>query len=164
MNVGTKVCNCILTVLYIKMAISRHCEIGGHIIHVRYYYFCDSRNIIEISRFQLFSVHFLYYMHSQSNHVSLLKTLEVFGCEASRLVKCNNCDVLQEHAIALRCDWVMTCTYSQSNRMVASGGLDNTVSVYNLETRFSDLTDRDQAKTPNKTLSVPSPCGHTGYH
>ncbi|XP_063713451.1 guanine nucleotide-binding protein subunit beta-like [Symsagittifera roscoffensis] len=87
----------------------------------------------------------------------------VSAAQDGRLIVWDGHTSNKEHAIALRCDWVMTCTYSQSNRMVASGGLDNTVSIYNLETRFSDLTDKDQAKTPHKSLSVYSPCGHSAF-
>eukprot|EP01134_Creolimax_fragrantissima_P000594 CFRG0594T1 len=36
------------------------------------------------------------------------------------------------HAIPLRSSWVMTCAYSPSGKMVASGGLDNICSTYNL--------------------------------
>jgi len=35
-------------------------------------------------------------------------------------------------AIPLRTSWVMTCAYSPSNNYVASGGLDNICSVYNV--------------------------------
>lgn len=39
------------------------------------------------------------------------------------------------YAIPLRSSWVMTCAYSPSGRYVASGGLDNMCSIYNLQTR-----------------------------
>jgi len=39
------------------------------------------------------------------------------------------------HAIPLRSSWVMSCAYSPSGNFVASGGLDNICSVYNLRSR-----------------------------
>jgi len=38
------------------------------------------------------------------------------------------------HAIPLRSSWVMTCAYAPSGKFVASGGLDNSCSIYNLQT------------------------------
>jgi guanine nucleotide-binding protein G(I)/G(S)/G(T) subunit beta-1 len=38
------------------------------------------------------------------------------------------------HAIPLRSSWVMTCAYAPSGSFVASGGLDNVCSIYNLRT------------------------------
>lgn len=38
----------------------------------------------------------------------------------------------KEYAITLRSAWVMTCAYSPSQKLVASGGLDNTCSIYDL--------------------------------
>jgi guanine nucleotide-binding protein G(I)/G(S)/G(T) subunit beta-1 len=38
------------------------------------------------------------------------------------------------HAIPLRSSWVMTCAYAPSGNFVASGGLDNVCSIYNLRT------------------------------
>ncbi|KAG0165305.1 guanine nucleotide-binding protein subunit beta 1 [Apophysomyces sp. BC1034] len=54
-------------------------------------------------------------------------------------------------AIPLRSSWVMTCAYSPSGDLVASGGLDNICSVYNLRTR-------DGPTRPARELA-----GHIGY-
>ena len=55
------------------------------------------------------------------------------------------------HAIPLRSSWVMTCAYAPSGSYVASGGLDNTCSIFSLK------TDEGNVKM-SKELS-----GHTGY-
>jgi len=55
------------------------------------------------------------------------------------------------HAVPLRSSWVMTCAYAPSGTFVACGGLDNTCSVYNLQS--SDL--------PIKVCRELS--GHDGY-
>eukprot|EP00052_Salpingoeca_macrocollata_P000717 m.21934 g.21934 ORF g.21934 m.21934 type:complete len:348 (+) comp10805_c0_seq2:79-1122(+) len=55
------------------------------------------------------------------------------------------------HAIPLRSSWVMTCAYSPSGSLVASGGLDNMCSVFNLRSNEIPI----QCK---RELS-----GHTGY-
>eukprot|EP01156_Anaeramoeba_ignava_P014174 Anaeramoba_ignava/a608412_333.p1 GENE.a608412_333~~a608412_333.p1 ORF type:complete len:345 (-),score=102.55 a608412_333:1074-2108(-) len=55
------------------------------------------------------------------------------------------------HAIPLRSNWVMTCGYAPSGNFVASGGLDNICSIYNIR------TDDIQLK-PMCELSA-----HTGY-
>ncbi|KAI8388795.1 G-protein beta subunit [Radiomyces spectabilis] len=55
------------------------------------------------------------------------------------------------YAIPLRSSWVMTCAYSPSGNFVASGGLDNICSVYNLRTRDGPIR-------PARELT-----GHTGY-
>lgn len=39
----------------------------------------------------------------------------------------------KEYAITLKSSWVMTCAYANNRRMVASGGLDNVCSIYDLE-------------------------------
>lgn len=40
----------------------------------------------------------------------------------------------QMNAVPLKSSWVMTCGYSPSGNLVASGGLDNMCTVYNLKT------------------------------
>ena len=55
------------------------------------------------------------------------------------------------HALALRCAWVMTCAFAPSGSYVASGGLDNTVSIYN-------LTSEEKAPRPLRELQ-----GHDGH-
>ena len=40
------------------------------------------------------------------------------------------------HAVPLRCNWVMSCGYSPSQNLVASGGLDNVCPI-------PDLTQED---------------------
>jgi guanine nucleotide-binding protein G(I)/G(S)/G(T) subunit beta-1 len=57
------------------------------------------------------------------------------------------------HAIPLRSSWVMTCAYSPSGNFVASGGLDNICSIYNIS------NSRDGG--PQRVARELS--GHTGY-
>ncbi|KAJ3423959.1 guanine nucleotide-binding protein beta g protein beta [Anaeramoeba flamelloides] len=59
------------------------------------------------------------------------------------------------HAVRLRSNWVMSCGYSPSQKMVASGGLDNVCSVYDL------TTDDDEAETPITVFRELN--SHTGY-
>ncbi|KAL1919627.1 uncharacterized protein VTP21DRAFT_1558 [Calcarisporiella thermophila] len=54
------------------------------------------------------------------------------------------------YAIPLRSSWVMTCAYSPSGNLVASGGLDNICSIY-------DLNGREPIRA-TRELSA-----HTGY-
>ncbi|KAL1915357.1 uncharacterized protein VTP21DRAFT_6815 [Calcarisporiella thermophila] len=54
-------------------------------------------------------------------------------------------------AIPLRSSWVMTCAFSPSGELIASGGLDNICSIYSLRAA------REQIK-PGREL-----CAHTGY-
>jgi guanine nucleotide-binding protein G(I)/G(S)/G(T) subunit beta-1 len=55
------------------------------------------------------------------------------------------------HAIPLRSSWVMTCAYAPSGNFVACGGLDNTCSIYALNSR----------EGPNRVARELS--GHGGY-
>ncbi|KAL0086181.1 G protein beta subunit [Phycomyces blakesleeanus] len=55
------------------------------------------------------------------------------------------------YVVPLQSSWVMTCAYSPSGNFVASGGLDNVCSIYNLKTR-------EGPTRPVRELSV-----HTGY-
>ncbi|KAG2226581.1 hypothetical protein INT45_005067 [Circinella minor] len=55
------------------------------------------------------------------------------------------------YAIPLRSSWVMTCAYAPSGKYVASGGLDNICSIYNLQSN-------NGPKQPARELSA-----HTGY-
>lgn len=60
-----------------------------------------------------------------------------------------SCNKIQ--AINLGAPWVMTCAMANSARLVASGGLDNKCSVYNLR-------ENDDSMRPIREL-----LGHTGY-
>ncbi|KAI9258927.1 guanine nucleotide-binding protein subunit beta [Phascolomyces articulosus] len=54
-------------------------------------------------------------------------------------------------AIPLQSSWVMTCAHSPSGNLVASGGLDNVCTIYNLKSR-------EGPSRPARQLA-----GHTGY-
>ncbi|KAI8351218.1 guanine nucleotide binding protein beta subunit 2 [Choanephora cucurbitarum] len=55
------------------------------------------------------------------------------------------------HAVPLRSSWVMTCAYAPSGSYVASGGLDNMCSIFNIK-------NKDSPSKPARELA-----GHTGY-
>ncbi|KAI9323332.1 guanine nucleotide-binding protein subunit beta [Dichotomocladium elegans] len=57
------------------------------------------------------------------------------------------------HAIPLRSAWVMTCAYAPSGNYVASGGLDNVCSVYNI----------NSTRSQGPTRPVRELVGHQGY-
>ncbi|KAJ6234789.1 guanine nucleotide-binding protein beta g protein beta [Anaeramoeba flamelloides] len=59
------------------------------------------------------------------------------------------------HTIILRSSWIMACAYSPSQKMVASGGLDNVCSIFNL------TTHDDEDETPISVFRELN--GHTGY-
>jgi len=59
------------------------------------------------------------------------------------------------HAIPLRSCWVMSCGFAPSGQFVASGGLENTISVYDLNDKPEG---KDQIVRPKHELS-----GHNGY-
>jgi guanine nucleotide-binding protein G(I)/G(S)/G(T) subunit beta-1 len=54
--------------------------------------------------------------------------------------------------IPLKSSWVMTCAYSPTGRHVASGGLDNIATIYNVD---------DQIRNPGEHAQILG--GHTGY-
>ena len=55
------------------------------------------------------------------------------------------------HAIPLRSSWVMTCAYAPSGSFVASGGLDNVCSIFNLKSEDGNVKMSREL------------CGHSGY-
>lgn len=56
------------------------------------------------------------------------------------------------HVVTLRSAWVMSCAYSPDGRMVASGGLDNTCSIFQI--------DEAEAQTSSTTFELQQ---HEGY-
>lgn len=58
-------------------------------------------------------------------------------------------------AIPLRSPWVMTCAFSQSGKMIASGGLDNRVSVW-------DVQSKDSSSLLSSKITAEM-MGHSGY-
>jgi len=67
-----------------------------------------------------------------------------------KLLVWNAVNCLKMHAVPLPSNWVMTCGYSSKGEYVASGGLDNCCSIWNL-----------RGQTPNKVLRELS--GHGGF-
>eukprot|EP01103_Thecamoeba_quadrilineata_P019593 TRINITY_DN8002_c0_g1_i1.p1 TRINITY_DN8002_c0_g1~~TRINITY_DN8002_c0_g1_i1.p1 ORF type:complete len:342 (+),score=63.24 TRINITY_DN8002_c0_g1_i1:45-1070(+) len=68
-----------------------------------------------------------------------------------RLIVWNAVTCLKMHAIALPSNWVMCCGYSPSGDFVASGGLDNICSVWNLK------------NTTNNSKPLRELSSHTGF-
>jgi len=62
---------------------------------------------------------------------------------------------MKNYAITLRTSWVMATDFSPSGKFVASGGLDNTCSIYEVSLNVSDVVARDA----NPVELV----GHEGY-
>jgi len=60
-----------------------------------------------------------------------------------RLIVWNAVTCLKMYAIALPTNWVMCCGYSPSGEFVASGGLDNICSVWNLKTNNNNKPLRE---------------------
>jgi len=83
----------------------------------------------EIQQRRILKGHFgkIYAIHwaTDSRHL-------VSASQDGKLIIWNAFTTNKEHAIALRSSWVMTCAYSPDGTMVASGGLDNIVSIYKL--------------------------------
>jgi len=83
----------------------------------------------EVQQRRILKGHFgkIYAMHwaTDSRHL-------VSASQDGKLIIWNAFSTNKEHAIALRSSWVMTCAYSPDGSMVASGGLDNIVSIYKL--------------------------------
>jgi len=72
----------------------------------------------------------IYSMHWSGDSVHL-----VSASQDGRLLVWDALTTNKTHAIPLRSSWVMTCAYSpgEGGRFVASGGLDNNCSIYNLQ-------------------------------
>ncbi|KAG2374755.1 hypothetical protein C9374_010499 [Naegleria lovaniensis] len=83
--------------------------------------------------------------------------LMVSASQDGKLIIWNALTTYKQHAITLRTNWVMTCSYSNSGQYVASGGLDNIVSIFNIN-QLTEATDSSQPTTPHRELSQ-----HTGY-
>eukprot|EP00771_Trimastix_marina_P001350 gnl/Trimastix_PCT/2417.p1 GENE.gnl/Trimastix_PCT/2417~~gnl/Trimastix_PCT/2417.p1 ORF type:complete len:349 (-),score=35.97 gnl/Trimastix_PCT/2417:185-1111(-) len=62
----------------------------------------------------------------------------VSASQDGRMIVWNAMTSLKEHLLKLRCSWVMCCAYSPNGNLVASGGLDNSVSIYNLKRASMD--------------------------
>ncbi|KAI8384526.1 guanine nucleotide-binding protein subunit beta [Radiomyces spectabilis] len=88
----------------------------------------------------------IYAMHwaNDAQHV-------VSASQDGKLIVWNAFSTNKLHAIPLRSAWVMTCAYSPSGNFVASGGLDNVCSIYN-------LVAKDGPVRPARELLA-----HTGY-
>lgn len=59
----------------------------------------------------------------------------VSASQDGKLIVWDSCSANKVQCVFLRSLWVMTCAYAPSGSFVASGGLDNTCSVYSLKTR-----------------------------
>jgi len=81
----------------------------------------------------------IYAMHWSSNQVHL-----VSASQDGKLLVWDALTTNKTHAVPLRSSWVMTCAYEQTNSaqgstFVACGGLDNTCSIYNLQSKEAPI-------------------------
>ncbi|KAI9474003.1 MAG: WD40-repeat-containing domain protein [Benjaminiella poitrasii] len=90
----------------------------------------------------------IYAMHWSSDSQHL-----VSASQDGKLIIWNAYTTHKIHAIPLRSSWVMTAAYSPSGSFIASGGLDNICSIYNIKNRDSLVTNR-----PARELAA-----HVGY-
>lgn len=65
----------------------------------------------------------------------------------------------KKHAISLENQWVLACAISPNGESVASGGLDNTLTVYNIKPRNYQYRAHDQYQTSIRSLFK----GHKAY-
>jgi guanine nucleotide-binding protein G(I)/G(S)/G(T) subunit beta-1 len=77
----------------------------------------------------------IYALHWSSNQVHM-----VSASQDGKLLVWDALTTNKTHAVPLRSSWVMTCAYEQSgsnsgSQLVACGGLDNTCSIYNLNSK-----------------------------
>jgi len=79
----------------------------------------------------------------------------VSACQDGRLIVWDGMTTNKLNAIPLRSCWVMSCAFAPSGQFVASGGLDNIVSVYDLNDKPEG---KDQLQRPKHELT-----GHNGY-
>jgi len=70
----------------------------------------------------------IYSMHWSGDQVHL-----VSASQDGRLLVWDALTTNKTNAIPLRSSWVMTCAYAPLGKFVASGGLDNSCSIYNLQ-------------------------------
>eukprot|EP01130_Rhizamoeba_saxonica_P003945 TRINITY_DN1632_c0_g1_i1.p1 TRINITY_DN1632_c0_g1~~TRINITY_DN1632_c0_g1_i1.p1 ORF type:complete len:362 (-),score=71.68 TRINITY_DN1632_c0_g1_i1:67-1119(-) len=72
----------------------------------------------------------IYAQHWSSDSIHL-----VSASQDGKLLVWDALTTNKTHAIPLRSSWVMTCAFSSSLKFVASGGLDNICSIYNLHSQ-----------------------------
>jgi len=79
----------------------------------------------------------------------------VSACQDGRLIVWDGMTANKLNAIPLRSCWVLSCGFAPSGQYVASGGLDNIVSVFDLNDKPEG---KDQIQRPRHELT-----GHNGY-
>eukprot|EP00485_Elphidium_margaritaceum_P008179 CAMPEP_0202685900 /NCGR_PEP_ID=MMETSP1385-20130828/1724_1 /ASSEMBLY_ACC=CAM_ASM_000861 /TAXON_ID=933848 /ORGANISM="Elphidium margaritaceum" /LENGTH=372 /DNA_ID=CAMNT_0049340373 /DNA_START=73 /DNA_END=1191 /DNA_ORIENTATION=- len=90
----------------------------------------------------------IYALHWASNSEDI-----VSASQDGKLLVWNTASTNKKVAIPLRTSWVMTCAYSPSRTFVASGGLDNLCSVFNIKDSVGW-----EVKQPHRELQQ-----HEGY-
>jgi len=83
----------------------------------------------------------------------------ITASQDGKLIIWNAQTINKQLAITLNSAWVMTCGFSPSYNLVASGGLDNTVTIYNTSSQETDNNAR-QFKTKNLKCELEK---HDGY-
>jgi len=82
----------------------------------------------------------------------------VSASQDGKLIIWNAYTTNKVNAIPLRSSWVMSCAYSPSGALVASGGLDNLASVYRIAGQMSDNKSKATEQRPEAELAQ-----HEGY-
>jgi guanine nucleotide-binding protein G(I)/G(S)/G(T) subunit beta-1 len=88
------------------------------------------RSVMKIRRTLKGHLAKIYAMHWASDKRHL-----VSASQDGKLIVWDGYTTNKVHAIPLRSSWVMTCAYAPSGNFVASGGLDNICSIYNLKNK-----------------------------
>ncbi|KAL9650122.1 hypothetical protein ABK040_011292 [Willaertia magna] len=84
--------------------------------------------------------------------------LMVSASQDGKLIIWNALTTFKTYAISLRSNWVMTCAYSGAGNFVACGGLDNIVSIFNINQLNEVNLESNHPTPPHRELSQ-----HTGY-
>jgi len=86
------------------------------------------------------------------------------AAQDGKLIVWNAFAAVKNLVITLRTNWVMTCGYSASGTLVASGGLDNIVTIHKLPEGLSNLANsKNGSSTPGSAIISAELAGHQGY-
>jgi len=79
----------------------------------------------------------------------------VSACQDGKLIVWNTRNAFKEAVIELKSSWVLTCAFSPNGENVATGGLDNVISIYRIP---SEIDKKISNEKPTLELSQ-----HEGY-
>jgi len=87
----------------------------------------------------------------------------VSAAQDGKLMLWNTHNAVKLFVISLRSSWVMSCGYSPSGTMVASGGLDNVATVYKLPPSMQQANLKTEPKDPGEAHITAELNVHEGY-